>query len=82
MGTSLKKRERKKNPNYTRRKWSTKGETNPLKGRKIAFTCHERLQDLGGGRARYFFLICEFACREAMRIARGVWGHDPPKNFF
>ena len=55
MGTSLKKeRERKKAPNYTRRKWSTKGETNPLKGRKIAFTCHERPQDLGGGGKIFF----------------------------
>ena len=32
---------------------------------------------------RIFFQIWEFACRcEAMRIARGVQGHAPPRKFF
>ena len=26
----------------------------------------------------FFFQICKFACREAMRFARGVRGHAPP----
>ena len=38
-----------------------------------------RTQDLGGGGAKkFFFQIWEFACR----IARGVWGHAPPRKFF
>ena len=42
-----------------------------------------RPQDLGGGGAKnFFFQIWEFACREAMRIARGVRGHAPPRKFF
>ena len=35
-----------------------------------------------GGGAKIFFQIWEFACREAMRIARGVRGHAPPRKFF
>ena len=30
----------------------------------------------------FFFQIWEFACREAMRIARGVRGHAPPRKIF
>ena len=42
-----------------------------------------RPQDLGGrGGQEFFFQIWEFACREAMRIARGVRGHAPPRKFF
>ena len=42
-----------------------------------------RPQDLrGGGGQEFFFQIWEFACCEAMRIARGVRGHAPPRNFF
>ena len=38
-----------------------------------------RLQDLvGGGGQDFFFQIWEFA----MRIARGVRGHAPPRKFF
>ena len=36
----------------------------------------------GGGAKNFFFQIWEFACREAMRFARGVRGHAPPRNFF
>ena len=40
-----------------------------------------RPQDLGGGGAKnFFFRFGEFG--EAMRIARGVRGHAPPRNFF
>ena len=35
-----------------------------------------------GGGKNFFFEILEFACREAMCIARGVWGHAPPRKFF
>ena len=35
-----------------------------------------------GGGQEFFFQIWEFACREAMRIVRGVRGHAPPRNFF
>ena len=42
-----------------------------------------------GGPRIFFFQIWNFACREAtaahgeaMRIARGVWGHVPPRKFF
>ena len=35
-----------------------------------------------GGGQEFFFQIWEFACREAMRIARGVRGHAPPRKFF
>ena len=42
-----------------------------------------------GGGQEFFFQIWNFACREAtaahgeaMRIARGVWGHAPPRKFF
>ena len=38
-----------------------------------------------GGPRNFFFQIWEFACREAtfaMRIARGVRGHAPPRKFF
>ena len=41
-----------------------------------------RPQDLGGGGPRIFFQIWEFVCREAMRIARGVRGHAPPRKIF
>ena len=47
-----------------------------------------RPQDLGGGGQEFFFLdlgICmsrSDMLREAMRIARGVRGHAPPRNFF
>ena len=37
-------------------------------------------QDLGGG-ANIFFLIWEFACREATRIARGFGGMLPLEFF-
>ena len=41
-----------------------------------------RPQDLGGGGGgKQSFLICEFACREATRIARGS-GACPPRNCF
>ena len=47
------------------------------------YISQERPQDLGGGGAKnFFFQIWEFACREAMRIARGVRGHAPPRKFF
>ena len=36
----------------------------------------------GGGAKKFFFQIWEFACREAMRIVRGVRGHAPPRKFF
>ena len=39
-----------------------------------------RPQDLGGG-ANIFFLIWEFACREATRIARGFGGMLPQEIF-
>ena len=39
-----------------------------------------------GGAKNFFFQIWEFACREAtccaMRMASGVRGHAPPRNFF
>ena len=35
----------------------------------------------GRGGPRYFFQIWKFACREAMRFARGVQGHAPRENF-
>ena len=35
-----------------------------------------------GGGQEFFFQIWEFACREAMRFARGVRGHAPPEKFF
>ena len=42
-----------------------------------------------GGGQEFIFQICEFACREAtccawfaIRIAMGVQGHAPPRNFF
>ena len=43
-----------------------------------------------GGAKKFFFQIWKFACREAtyaahgkaMRFARGVRGHAPPRNFF
>ena len=41
-------------------------------------TLQGRPQELGGGGAKFFFQIWEFA----MRIARGVRGHAPPRNFF
>ena len=42
-----------------------------------------RSQDLGGGRAKnIFFQIWKFACREAIRFARGVRGYAPPRNCF
>ena len=41
---------------------------------------HGRPQDLGGG-GPTIFLIWEFACREATRIARG-FGACPPRNCF
>ena len=41
-----------------------------------------RSQDLGGGRAKnFFFQIWKFACREAIRFARGVRGYAPKKIF-
>ena len=40
-----------------------------------------RPQDLGGGGQHFFFLILEFACREATRIARG-FGGMLPREFF
>ena len=40
-----------------------------------------RPQDLGGGGQQFFFLIWEFACREATRIARGFGGMPPEKLF-
>ena len=44
-----------------------------------------RPQDLGGGWRRIFFQIWEAkrhaAHGEAMRIARGVRGHAPPRKF-
>ena len=41
-----------------------------------------RSQDLGGGRAKnFFFQIWKFACREAIRFARGVRGYAPKKFF-
>ena len=36
----------------------------------------------GRGQELFFFQIWKFACREAMRIARGVRGHAPPRKFF
>ena len=50
----------------------------------IRYRRQGRPQDLGGGGPRIFFLdlgIC-MAHGEAMRIARGVRGHAPPRNFF
>ena len=44
-----------------------------------------RSQDLGGGGPRiFFFQIWEAIWKicEAMRIARGVQGHAPPRKFF
>ena len=41
-----------------------------------------RPQDLGGGGPRIFFFRFVNLHVEAMRIARGVWGHAPPRNFF
>ena len=49
-----------------------------------------RPQDLGGGGQEIFFLRFgnlhvakrHAAHGKAMRIARGVWGHAPPRNFF
>ena len=35
-----------------------------------------------GGGQEIFFQIWEFACREAMRIARGFGGMPPRENFF
>ena len=35
-----------------------------------------------GGAKNFFFQIWEFACREAMRIVRGVRGHAPPEKIF
>ena len=36
-----------------------------------------------GGRANnFFFQIWKFACREAIRFARGVRGYAPQENFF
>ena len=43
-------------------------------------TTQGRPQDLGG-RAQFFFQILEFACREAMRIAREVRGRAPQRIF-
>ena len=44
-----------------------------------------RPHDLAGGGARIFFQIWKFACREeaceAMRFAKGVWGHAPREIF-
>ena len=34
-----------------------------------------------GGGPRIFLEILKFACREAMRFARGVRGHAPPRKF-
>ena len=42
---------------------------------------HRRPQDLEGGGKNFFFQIWEYACREAMSIARGVRGRAPPINF-
>ena len=39
-----------------------------------------RPQDLGGGGPRIFFP--DLGICEAMRIARGVRGHAPPRKFF
>ena len=33
------------------------------------------------GAKNFCFQILEFACREAMRIVRGVRGHAPPEKF-
>ena len=44
-----------------------------------------RSQDLAGGGGRPkndIFQIWKYACREAMRFARGVRGHVPPIIFF
>ena len=54
-----------------------------LNGSHVCHRYQGRPQDLGGGGAKnFFFQIWEFACREAMRIARGVRGHAPPRKFF
>ena len=36
----------------------------------------------GGGPRIFFFQIWKFACREAIRFARGVRGYAPQENFF
>ena len=42
-----------------------------------------RPHDLGGeGGKNFFFQIFFFRFGEAMRIARGVRGHAPPRKFF
>ena len=42
-----------------------------------------RPQDLAGGGGQEFFFSREISCREfAMRFARGVRGHAPPRKFF
>ena len=47
---------------------------------------HNRPQDLGGGGPRIFFFrfgnLRHAAHGKAMRIARGVRGHVPPRIFF
>ena len=50
---------------------------------EIMISVQGRPQDLaGGGSKNFFFQIWKFACREAMRFAKGVRGHAPPIIFF
>ena len=58
---------------------------------QLSICIQGRSQDLGGGGAKNFFVFrfgnLHVAMRhaahgEAMRIARGVRGHAPPRKFF